>query len=130
MRAVHKRANCILITLFLLIVGICNAFGMADSFSTSTALGESYPEIYADGGAFHEDVCTYEMISSRSMSAVQYVQRHVTSGRNLSHLLSNYLPETILALLGILYAADVLCARKPGSHAVILHYIHEKDGKK
>lgn len=130
MRAVHKRANCILITLFLLIAGICSAFGPADSIAASTALGGLYSEIYADGGAFHEDVCTYEMISARSTTAVQYVQRHVTSGRNLSLLLSNYLPEAILALLGILYAADVLCARKPGSHAVILHYIHEKDGKK
>lgn len=130
MRAVHERANCILLTLFLLIVGICSAFGPADSFSAPTALGGPYPEIYADGGAFHEDVCTYEMLSARSITAVQYVQRHVASGRNLSLLLSSYLPEAILALLGILYAADVLCARKPGGHAVILHYIHEKDGKK
>lgn len=131
MRAVRKRISGILITLYMLLIGICCVGNPADSLFARNAFEDPCGFICVDeGSACNTDVCTFEMLSARSASAVQYVQRHSLSERTISFLSVIYLAAEILAVLGVFFAAYVFSIRAPGCHAVIVNYIHRKDGKK
>lgn len=131
MNAVCKRISCIVITLFLLLSGICCTKGAADSVFVRNTFEASFSFLCVDeGNTSNTDVCTFDMLSARSATAVQYVQRHSFLERNICFLSLLYLSTAILSLWGVFYAAYGFCIRTFGCHAVILNYIHRKDGKK
>ena len=120
MNAVCKRISCIVITLFLLLSGICCTKGAADSVFVRNTFEASFSFLCVDeGNTSNTDVCTFDMLSARSATAVQYVQRHSFLDRNICFLSLLYLSTAISSLLGVFYAAYVF-----------LNYIHRKDGKK
>lgn len=131
MCAVCKRISCILVILIMLISGIGCVDHTVDSFSACTGLDDNFRLIDVDESCvLGTDVCTFEMLSVRSASAISYVQRRSISGKNASFFSVICLPAVFPAFPGILFAAYALGVCKPDGHAVILNYIHRKDGKK
>lgn len=130
----HNRLLCLLLTISMLMTGMCPESLRADSFLdyTKTLAGRTTLDRCAsklsDGPA-----CTARMLGVRGLRAPQIFGRMVsgTGQRQLRQFfVCLFLGLAVFLFFSFHMAAGTMRFRKLRGMAVILDYIHKKDGKK
>ncbi|HAU87229.1 MAG TPA: hypothetical protein DCW90_17605 [Lachnospiraceae bacterium] len=133
MRQRYTRFVCCILALIMAFTGMCMDAKQADSFLECSTL-DSHIEasIFA-----HDDTITYEKLCTQRMLGISdlvfvnnFVKHHNIQTKSKSSLVSFVTTLCILIHISLQMAEENICVSKTHVKAIILNFIHEKDGKK
>lgn len=122
-----------ILALSMLFSGMCFENVKADSSFVYPSMQEQKADVILhSAGISSEEACTTEMLGIRSISSIrQYVSRRVQSRKDAKVVVEFLYEDSQLYLCsGFFAAAGSVAFPKLCSGAVVLNYIHNKDGKK
>lgn len=133
MRQKYSRLICGILVMIMTITGMCMDSEHADSFLTFSTLSDhSEARIVADNNTVtSETVCTQRMLG---ISEFTFINRSIEH-RNVRQKMRSSLTPIIIKLsarrfTNLHMAEEDLNFSKECLNAVVLNYIHKKDGKK
>ncbi len=133
MRRAGKHIVSFILALSMLFSGMCFENVKADSSLVYPSMQEQKADVILHSADISsEEACTTEMLGIRGISSIrQYVGRRVQSRKDAKAVLEfSYENSQLHLYSGFYAAAGSIAFPKLCSGAVVLNYIHNKDGKK
>lgn len=134
MRQRYTRFISCILALILAFTGMCMDAKQADSFlecSTFDSQKETSIILEHDDTITYENLCTQRMLGiSDLLFTHNFARYHNVQTKSRSSLVSFVIALCILIHIIRQMAEENICVSKTYVKAIILNYIHEKDGKK
>lgn len=133
MRQRYTRFICCILALIMAFTGMCMDAKQADSFLECSTLDNPKKSsiIAYDDTITYEELCTQRMLGISDLAFVNYpVEHHNIRIKIRSSLFFCAIVLCILRHISLQMAEENICVSKTHTKAIILNYIHEKDGKK